>query len=418
MRALTPASEKSPWKQRWMVVLGGFLLAMVGGLSYSWGVFVEPMQKQFGWTKNDATLPLSVFMVFFALMMIPGGRLQEKIGLKKQIRIGAFLYFTAYILSALVHFTTHKWWLVFSYGVLGGVSCGITYSCIAPAIRRWFPDKPGLAVSLGVMGFGLASTFFAPFKARVALPHLGIMGTFIMLGGLTFVVTWIASNLLRFPENDWFTHLFGTMHLTGHTSSILEDVEPRRMLREPLFWLSWLAFLNVVFGSLMIIGLLPSFGREALKLTAAQAAIPLSFFALSNGLSRPLAGYLSDRIGSLQLMLIVYTLQTAVFLMLPFYISTLPMLNIAGMVLGLGIGVTLALFPVLSSEFFGVTHLGINYGLLFSAYGFAALAIPLGTWLHTASSSYTQPLLLAGILSGIGTLILASILLFLRKRPH
>ncbi len=418
MRALTPASERSPWKQRWMVVLGGFLLAMVGGLSYSWGVFVEPMQTQFGWTKNDATLPLSVFMVFFALMMIPGGKLQERIGLKRQIRLGAWLYLTAYILSAVVHFTTNKWWLVASYGVLGGVSCGITYSCIAPAIRRWFPDKPGLAVSLGVMGFGLASTFFAPFKARVALPHLGIAGTFILIGCLTFVITWIASNLLRFPGNDWFTHLFGTMHLTGHTSSIMEDVTPGRMLREPLFWSTWLAFLGVVFGSLMIIGILPSFGREALKLTAAQAAIPLSFFALTNGLSRPLAGYLSDRIGSLQLMLMVYVLQTAVFLLLPFHINTLPLLNGAGVVLGIGIGVTLALFPVLSSEFFGVTHLGINYGLLFSAYGFGALAIPVGTWLHSHYSSYTPPLIVAGALSGIGTLILACILIFLRKRPH
>lgn len=415
---MTKASERSPWKQRWIVVLGGFLLATVGGLSYSWGVFVEPMQTQFGWTKSDATLPLSVFMVVFAVMMIPGGRLQEKVGLKKQIRLGAWLFLLAYVTSASVHFTTHKWWLVFSYGVLGGMACGITYSCIAPAIRRWFPDKPGLAVSLGLMGFGLASTFFAPFKARVALPHLGIAGTFILTGGITFAIAWIASNLLRFPEDDWFTHLFGTMHLTGHSSSILEDVTPRKMLREKLFWLTWLAFLCVIFGSLLIIGILPSFGREALNLTLAQSAIPLSFFAFSNGLSRPLAGYLSDRIGSLQLMLGVYALQTAVFLLLPFHIHTLEMLNLSGIILGLGIGVTLALFPVLSSEFFGVTHLGINYGLLFSAYGFGAMAIPLGTWMHSHWNSYTPPLLLAGILSGLGSLVLACILLFLRKRPH
>jgi OFA family oxalate/formate antiporter-like MFS transporter len=415
---MTNGRERSPWKQRWLVVLGGFLLAMVGGLSYSWGVFVEPMQKQFGWTKSDATLPLSVFMVVFAIMMIPGGRLQEKIGLKKQIRLGAFLFLLAYILSGLVHFTNHKLWLVFSYGGLGGIACGITYSCIAPAIRRWFPDKPGLAVSLGVMGFGLASTFFAPFKARVALPHLGIAGTFVLTGGITFAIAWVASSLLRFPEDDWFTHLFGTMHLTGHTSSIMEDVTPRKMLREKLFWLTWLAFLCVVFGSLMIIGILPSFGREALRLTISQAAIPLSFFSFTNGLSRPLAGYLSDRIGSLQLMVMVYTLQTAVFLLLPFHINTLLLLNLAGIILGLGIGVTLALFPVLSSEFFGVTHMGINYGLLFSADGFGALAIPVGTLMHARWNSYTPPLLLAGVLSGLGTLSLAGILLFLRKRPH
>jgi OFA family oxalate/formate antiporter-like MFS transporter len=415
---MAASNPSSPWKVRWKVVLGGFLLAMVGGLSYSWGVFVEPMQAQFGWTKSDATLPLSVFMVCFALMMIPGGKLQEKIGLRRQIEYGAVLFLFAYFLSALVHFTTSKWWLVFSYGVLGGVACGMTYSCIAPPIRRWFPDHPGLAVSLGVMGFGLASFFFAPFKAKVALPMFGIAGTFILIGIITFAVAMIASRLVRFPGNDWFTHLFGTMHLTGHTSSIMEDVTPLNMLKEKLFWFTWLSFLMVVFGSLMIIGILPSFGLEALRLTPVQAAIPLSFFALTNGLSRPLAGFLSDRIGALQLMIIVFTLQTAVLLILPYYVNTLLLLNLAAVVLGIGIGVTLALYPVLSSEFFGVTHLGINYGLLFSAYGFGALAIPVGTLMHGRFGSFTPSLVLAGVLSGCGTLILTFILLFMRKHPH
>ncbi len=406
------------WQERWKVVAGGFLIAMVGGLSYSWGVFVEPMQARFGWTKADATLPLSVFMVFFAIMMIPGGKLQERIGPRKQIRYGSALFLVAYFLSALVHFTLNKWWLVFSYGVVGGIACGLTYSCIAPPIRRWFPDHPGLAVSLGVMGFGLASFFFAPFKAKVALPQFGIPGTFILLGLVTFSVGWIASLLVRNPENDWFTHLFGTMHLSGHTSSIVEDVRPEQMLREKLFWFTWLSFLCVIFGSLMIIGILPTFGQEALKLSPLHAAIPLSFFALSNGLSRPLAGLLSDKIGSLQLMVLVYALQTAVYLIMPTCINSLALLNLAAVILGIGIGVTLALYPVLCSEFFGVMHLGVNYGLLFSAYGFGALAIPAGACLHRSSGDFSSALRLSGILSAAGTLLLLFILLFMRKRPH
>lgn len=409
---------KSIWIRRWCVVLGGFLVAMMGGLSYSWGVFVEPMQHRFGWTKSEATLPLAVFMGVFALMMIPGGKLQEIIGLRRQLRLSAFLFLLAYVLSALVHYTVNKWWLVFAYGGIGGLACGISYSCIAPPIRRWFPDRPGLAVSLGVMGFGMASVFFAPFKAKVALPILGISGTFLLIGAATFIVIWIASYLVRFPQDDWFTHLFGAMHLSGPTSSILEDVSSSRMLRESLFWIAWLAFVMVVFGSLMIIGILPSFGISILGLTPLQAAVPLSFFALTNGLSRPLAGLLSDKVGSLRLMIVVYSLQTLVFFLLPGHIGSLGLLNAAAVVLGIGIGVTLALFPVLCSEFFGVMHLGVNYGLLFTAYGFGALAIPTGTYLHDRTGSYHSSLLLAGICSAVGTLLLAYIFFFLRKRPH
>lgn len=410
--------KNNVWVKRWLVVLGGFLIAMVGGLSYSWGVFVEPMRQNFGWSKSEATLPLSFFMAFFAIVMIPGGKLQERIGPRRQIRIGSVLFLLAYLMSALIHVTNQIWWLVCFYGIIGGIACGLTYSCIAPPIRRWFPDHPGLAVSLGVMGFGLASFFFAPFKAKVALPHLGIDGTFVMLGFVTFSVSWLASYLIRFPEDDWFTHLFGTMHLSGHTSSILEDVTPSRMLREKLFWATWLAFIMVIYGPLLIIGILPSFGEQVLNLDPVKAAIPLSFFALINGISRPVAGFLSDRVGSLPLMIMVYALQTLVFLSLPFLIATLPLLNLASAVIGCGIGVTLALFPVVCSEFFGVQHLGINYGLLFSAYGFGAIAIQAGTLLRDMTGSYTPPLLLAGAMSAVGTFLLLYIHLVLRKRPH
>lgn len=406
------------WKSRRAVVLGGFLIALMGGLSYSWGVFVEPMQESYGWSKSDATLPLSIFMAVFALMMIPGGKLQERIGLRRQIRLGALLFLLANFLSSLVVFITIKWWLVFSYGVLGGTACGISYACIAPPIRRWYPDHPGLAVSLGVMGFGLASFFFAPFKARIVLPAVDIHGTFILIGFLTGGIIWLASYLVRSPDDGWYTHLYGTMHLSGHTSSILEDVQPRQMLREGLFWLTWLSFLCVIYGSLLIIGILPSFGASVLKLNAGLAAIPVSFFALSNGLSRPLAGWLSDKLGSLKLMIIIYLLQTITFLLFPFYINSLAHLTVAAVILGLGIGVSLALYPVLSSEFWGVRHLGVNYGILFTAYGFGALAIQGGTFLHELTGSYTVPLLLAGALSAVGTLLLAVIQLFLRKRPH
>lgn len=406
------------WTQRWIVVLGGFLLAMVGGLSYSWGVFVEPMQQQYQWTRSEATLPLSVFMVFFALMMIPAGKLQERIGLRKQIRIGAVLFLLAYLLSALIRHWENKWLLVLSYGVLGGSSCGIIYSCIAPPIRRWFPDHPGFAVSLGFMGFGLASFIFAPLKTNVAIPHLGIEGTFVLLGLISFVTIWIASTLVKFPQHDWFEHLFGTVHLSGKASSIMEDVAPSRMLREKLFWATWASFVLVVSGSLLIIGILPSLGVNHLHLNKYQAAIPLSLFALTNGLSRPLAGFLSDRLGTLKLMIGVYLVQTLVFLLMPSYANTLILLNISAIILGIGIGVTLALYPVLCSEFFGVKHLGINYGLLFSAYGFGALSIQGGTKLSDLTGSYSLPLILAGIMSGLGTLTLIDITLYLRRRPH
>lgn len=396
-------NSKPLFGSRWTVVLGGFLLALMGGLSYSWGVFVEPLQNSFGWSKSSSMLPLSVFMIVFALTMIPAGKLQERFGTRKLITFGAFMFLLANGLSSLLHHVPHSSWLVFSYGIIGGFACGITYSCVAPPIRRWFPDYPGLAVALGVMGFGLASFVFAPLKAHVIIPNFGLDGTFIFISVLTFSVTMIASRLVVFPTDEWYMHIYGAMHLPDKTGMVRSNLHPRQMIRRPLFWSIWSSFLLSVSGSLLIIGILPSYGLEVLKLSGARAAIPISLFALANGLSRPLAGFLSDRIGILRVISVVFAMQSIVFLLFPFFVLSYPVLIPAAMILGLGIGVSLSLYPVLTSECFGVEHLGVNYGVVFSAYGFGALAIQGGAYLRDLSGSYTIPLLVAGVFSLIST---------------
>lgn len=397
---------------RWTVVVGGFLLAFVGGLSYSWGVFVEPMQHRFGWSKSSSMLPLSVFMIVFAITMIPAGKLQEKFGTRRLITFGAFMFLLANCLSALLHHLPYSTWLVFSYGLIGGLACGITYSCVAPPIRRWFPDFPGLAVSLGVMGFGLASFIFAPLKAHYIIPNLGLDGTFLFIAGLTFVLTMIASRLVVFPNDEWYMHIYGAMHLPDKTGMVRSNLHPRQMIRKPLFWAIWASFLLAVSGSLMIIGILPSYGLEVVRLSGGKAALAVSMFALSNGLSRPLAGFLSDRIGILKVIAVAYVFQAIVFFLFPFIVHSYSALLPAAIVLGLGIGVSLSLYPVLTSECFGVEHLGVNYGIVFSAYGFGALAIQGGAYLRDVSGSYTIPLLLAGLFSLFST----GLILWIRRK--
>lgn len=402
-------SDKPFLNSRWSVVFGGFLLALMGGLSYSWGVFVEPLENQFGWSKSASMLPLSVFMVVFAIVMIPVGKLQEKYGTRRIIVTGAFMFFLSNCLSALLRHLPHHSWLVFSYGILGGIACGLTYSCVAPSIRRWFPDYPGLAVSLGVMGFGLASFVFAPMKAHFIIPSMGIDGTFIVIAILTFVVCMIASRLVVFPTDEWYMHIFGAMHLPDKTGMVRANLRPEQMIHQQLFWMIWASFLFSVYGSLLIIGILPSYGEEVVKLNGTQAAIPISLFALVNGLSRPISGFLSDRIGIPKVMIVVFALQSIVFLLFPFYMKSLASLTAAAVILGLGIGTSLALYPVLTSECFGVEHLGVNYGIVFSAYGFGAIAIQGGAFLQEKTGSYTAPLLIAGFMSLLSTIVMISI---------
>lgn len=401
---------------RWSVVAGGFLLALMGGLSYSWGVFVEPMCENYGWTKFAATLPLSVFMAVFAIVMIPAGQLQDKFGPRKVVFWGAILFLIANLLSALIDIYPNKWLLVWTYGVLGGTACGLTYSCVSPPIRKWFFDRPGFAVSLGVMGFGIASFVFAPLKAYVLIPGWGISGTFIVLAILTSSICLLASRLVINPPLRWHLSNLSADKFSSKSSIIRSEMLPMQMLRNPLFWLIWSTFLMVVYGSILIIIILPSYGRTVLHLSDGKAAFAVAIYALINGLGRPLAGILSDRYGIMKIMIFVYALQTVVFLAFPYFVVSFDTMLIVAFCLGLSIAVSLALFPVLTAECFGIKHLGINYGLVFSAYGFGAIAIQAGTILHDVTGSYNPALLIAGLMSVIGT-ILAIIIKFKHKVP-
>jgi OFA family oxalate/formate antiporter-like MFS transporter len=149
---------------RWIILFGGFLLSLMGGMSYAWGSFVMPLVNDWGWTVTEATLPFTIMIIVFALTMIPAGWLQDKIGPRKIAVWGSVLFFVGYALSSMLRWIPNPAWLVLVYGLIVGTACGLTYSCIAPAARKWYPDHPGFAVSTSVMGFGLAAVVFSPLK--------------------------------------------------------------------------------------------------------------------------------------------------------------------------------------------------------------------------------------------------------------
>ena len=391
---------------RWSVPFAGFLLALMGGVSYAWGVFVVPMTKTFGWSAAEATLPFTVFMMVFAAVMVPAGMLQDKIGPRKVSLVGAVLLFVAYGLASLVTVIPHPWWLVLSYGCIGGVACGLVYSCVAPPARKWFPDKPGLAISFAVMGFGLAAVFVAPLKANYLIPSYGIGGTLLIIGFMASLVCLFAAWLIRNPEVGWLPAGWSPKKMmVSKETRQQQGLKPRDLIKSPLFIKVWLMFALVSAGGLVAIGIIPAYGETVLGLTSVNAAIALSFFAALNGFGRPLAGFLADRFGVLWVMGVTYAIQTVAFLSIPFVVSTGLTLYAVAALLGWGYAVTLALFPTLTSKCFGVEHMGTNYGLVFTAFGVGAISPAIGSRVFDSLGSLTPVFVVAGILTGFGLVI-------------
>ncbi len=395
-------------KQRWSILLGGFFLSLVGGMSYSWGSFVVPLVNDWGWTAATATLPLTVLILVFAVTMIPAGWLQDRFGPRKVSAAGSGLFFIGYGMAACIRFIPTHSWLIVSYGVVVGVACGLTYSCIAPTARKWYPDRPGFAVSTAVMGFGLAAVLFAPLK-KIMISRFGVDGTLFILGIFVFTVSMIGSRLLRNPEPGWAP---AQNPKAFKNSTETRDIPPQEFVKTREFPALWFALALVIGGGLTAIGLLTPFGELELKLSPTEAALSVSMFSLINGLGRPFAGWMGDRFGPVRVMIAVYCMQALVFLTMPLIATSFFMLLVCAFFLGAGYAVTFALFPVIVAEGFGSKYLGINYGLVFSAFGVGAITGLVGSILLDKTGSFTPAFLLAGTSTLVGLFILN----LLRKR--
>lgn len=379
----------------------------MGGMSYAWGSFVVPLIQEWGWTAAQANMPFTVMIIVFAVTMIPAGWIQDRIGPRKVAMTGAILFLVGYGLSGILHKVPYPGWLVFSYGFIVGISCGLTYACIAPTARKWFPDRPGFAVSTAVMGFGLAAVVFAPLKKSM-IATWGVEGTFLALSVFVAAVAMVGARLVKNPPEDFAASLpeKKATDKTGKSKSDIKDVPPGEFVQTSVFYLLWLALAMVIGGGLTAIGLITAYGELELNLTPHVAATAISAYALVNGLGRPVAGYFSDRVGTLRVMITVYIIQAIVFFALPWVAVNLPLLILCSLMLGMGYATTFALFPVLVSEGFGTKYLGINYGLVFSAFGIGALTSLFGSSLLDSTGSFTPAFLLAGGTTFVGLVLL------------
>ncbi|MEW5954655.1 MAG: MFS transporter, partial [Bacillota bacterium] len=113
---------------RWTIPFAGFLLSLMGGISYAWGVFIVPLETAFGWSRTEAALPVSIYLLVFCTVgMIYGGTLQDKYGPRKVAAAGAVFFFLGYLMASQINSFPYLWWLLLSYGVLGGLGCGLAY---------------------------------------------------------------------------------------------------------------------------------------------------------------------------------------------------------------------------------------------------------------------------------------------------
>jgi MFS transporter, OFA family, oxalate/formate antiporter len=352
---------------RWLPVVGGILMNLALGSLYAWSVFVLPLEREFGWRRADTSWVYTIAIVTFALTFVAAGRIQDLKGPKICAFLGGLLVSGGFFLSS---YTSSLLFLYVAFGVVVGLGNGFGYATPIPVASKWFPDKRGLVVGLMVGGYGAGSALLGPLAIRL-ISSVGWRPTFQILGVVFFVMTMIGTALLKNPPAGYRPPNWQP------ASGILASVDYRtaEMLATPTFYLMWVAYcLGTTAGQMAISQLVPFAGSAGLGALASTLVLPVS--ALGNAGGRILSGWMSDRFGRLPTLKTMILISAAAMPALVLWRQQPALFFILVAVVYWCYGTQLSVFASTTADFYGTRNLGLNYGVLFTAWGAAGILGP------------------------------------------
>ncbi len=391
--------EEKPFN-RWLIMVGAIIIQLCLGAIYAWSVFRKPLQGEpLKLTPTQATLPFALVLISFAIATIIGGRWQDKKGPRLVATFGGILLGLGLILAGLSRSFPG---IVCSYGVISGIGIGLAYVCPISTGVKWFPDMRGLITGISVAGFGAGALILAPV-AQSLIDRVNVFNTFLILGVVFLILVFIGAQILRNPPEGykpegWIPSTTSTATAYGYT--------PGEMLSTYQFYLIWLIYFFGCATGLMIIGQTSPIGQELAKVSKETAAIAVSVLAIFNALGRIFWGSISDKLGRLKALFLIFLICGIAVL---FYnsIKSLPFYYWIGISLvGLCFGGYLAVFPAVTADFYGTKNVGVNYGLVFTAYGIGGLLGNIfAPQVLEKTKTYNLAFWVAGILCLLGAVI-------------
>jgi MFS family permease len=377
---------------RWLVPPAALCIHLCIGQVYALSVFNLPLTKLIGLTKSapgdwslaDVGWIFSVAIAVLGIAAAFGGKWLDRVGPRKAMTLAALCFGGGFIVSSF-GVTSHSLFLVYlGYGVLGGIGLGIGYISPVRTLMTWFPDRPGMATGLAIMGFGGGAMIASPLS--VLLMHsyatptdLGVAPAFVTLGVIYGVFMLIGASIVRVPAHDW--RPAGYVPAASAARLITSGtVDVGTALRTPQFYLLWaVLFLNVTAGIGVLSQASPMI-QEMFKgaVTPATAAGFVGLLSLFNMGGRFFWASTSDKIGRKPTYFVFFLLGILLYASVP---SIAHLGSVAGFVICYGIilsmyGGGFSTIPAYLKDMFGTRHVGAIHGCLLTAWSAAGVLGP------------------------------------------
>ena len=384
------SGELRAGNRRWVVTFAGTGINLALGVLYTWSMFKDAISKEFGWKGEQLNDPYALCCLVFAFAMILAGRCQDKLGPRLTASIGGLLVGMGLLLISRTN--SYLAW-VLGFGVMVGTGIGFGYSSATPAALKWFPPaKTGLVAGLVVAGFGLAPVYLSPLSKHLLTLH-GLRGAMFIYSIAFASAVCVLAQLLANPPTSQAVAGRAT------TAPKAAGALPREVLRTPTFYLLWLIFFIGAGAGLMVISSISGMAKKSL---GDAAFVAVAVMAIGNAAGRIGAGLLSDRIGRRWTLMLVLSFQALLMFL------AIPVAGTKGMagwlivlvatLIGFNYGANLSVFPAYTKDLWGLKSFGMNYGVLFTAWGVGGFVLSRLQQMLTAQSdgSFTSSFAVAG----------------------
>ncbi|MBU5313265.1 OFA family MFS transporter [Tissierella carlieri] len=390
--------EKDLTTKKYKVLWAATLTNVIAGLVYIWSVISKALIEDLNWTSKEASLPYTMVTVFFVIAMVIFGKIQDEKGPKLTVTIGGILMGAGLIFSGI--FTDPKI-MILTMGVIAGTGIGTVNASTVPPAVKWFPhEKKGMITGIVVAGVGLSSVFYSPL-ANYLIDKVGISKTFIYIGVGALILTLILAQLLENPPEGFLSQKTTSTEKKKDKAS--NDFTWKEMIKTLNFYKLWLMLTFSSSAGLMIIGHVSSIAKSQVNWQAGFILVIL--LSIFNALGRILGGTLSDKIGRVSLMKMVFILQGVNMFLFAKY-SNIGLLAIGVAIAGLCYGAGFSVFPATVTDLYGIKNFGINYGLTYTGWGVGGIIGPMtAAAIFDSTHNYNTAYIVAGILLVISTII-------------
>lgn len=345
------------------VTLSGSIINFALGTSYAWSVFAGSLIRDLGWSNTAATLPYTIMIFVFAVVMAFAGRFQDRVGPRYGTMLSGIFTGAAFLLCAL---TLTPLGLALSFGLLYGAGIAFGYSAVTPAAIQWFPpERRGLITGIVVTSHGIAAVALSPIINSL-LAWMGVRHTFLLWGFLMLILILFLSRNMSSPTKEKKAEIYENAASTKPGREPSPVMDWKQTIREPAFIILWLMMTFSAGTGLMLVANLVPIAEINYQLEAGYLLV--SVFAVFSAMGRFGGGLITDRAGylfAMKTVLLAMTFSMALYLVVNGWLGVI----LATVFFGFSYGSLFTVFPAAVAELFGLENFGLHYGMLFTAVG-------------------------------------------------